>query len=243
MTLSSGFIFGEHIPDECAPSSEVIIFENGVFNPQYVPSGFNFANNRYTVVTEPEITDSSYNYDQAVFDDFENGVYADHLDDGTTFVIKTPNSSNEDLTLNSSTGYLEWEYLESSVTSSQYNTTIKQTFIIPTINLGSNNYRVYIRYRALSNFTLSSYISLNAKERTSQTTAEGVDPYHFFKRINSWEHIYCTTQYSDGHADYIDICIEALMNYQWQDYYHNEHYDYGDVPFKVEISKIWVVTE
>ena len=85
MIMSSAYIFGRQISagETPPPLPANVYFENGVFNPLYIPDGFDFANKRYTIDGTNYIIDSIYprnSYDLSTFD-----YPAGSLDDGTVF--------------------------------------------------------------------------------------------------------------------------------------------------------------
>lgn len=79
MIISSAYLFGKQIsPGGLPPMATEVYYENGRFNPLYVPQGFDVSNRKISVVGN--------NYDVPDMIEWLN-EQKDHFDDGTTFFM------------------------------------------------------------------------------------------------------------------------------------------------------------
>ena len=206
-----------------------VFFDGGRFNPIHLPQGFDFNNNRQVVVV---------NSDYDVFEDacthaFEDGDYASHYNDGSTFLIKTDNSANETILLDPVSGCIVFEYPTKRTVPPNEFRTLLNSIVIPAVGFNGID-SVYVRLKTTSTAEPFGYMNMYTMMKVSATSVYGDDFYTwgYNYSYNQWGEIYCLTGYTDSKMDYLQIWFHALLD--------SSYYPLGDEPFRVEIDKIWV---
>ena len=230
MQIEKAYLFGRQISAGEAPMRDNVFFEHGVFNPVHVPQGFDFNNNRQVVVVNSNYDD----FLKACTIDFENGEYASHYNDGTTFIIKTDNSDDETLLFDPVSGCIVFEYPTHRVAPSWEERSLYQSIVIPAVGFDSNVDYVYVRLKSTSTKMPDGYVIMFTMEKLSSTSVYGDDQYvwgHADGFYNQWGDVYCMAGYTEGKMDYLQIWFSVRLESEWEE---------GDDPFRVEIDKIWV---
>lgn len=237
MNISSAYLFATQISPGDTPEQEVVFFENGVFNSRHIPTGFDFENNVLRIVAEREDGFSSGEFKKASSYDFENGVHADHLDDGTTFLIDSYAANNEEsFSLDHNTGYLVFDHPTYRTSVDRKNSYAQIACIIPASNLVNSFDYICMRcrYVASSNIENGSGVNIQIWKRNGGSIYGGLSNGAGI-RYDLYGH------------DWVDIIIDNTSNQELFDFirlYFDarlESYDFptGDIPFQIEVSKIW----
>ena len=237
MILSSGYLFAEGIIGVEPPLDEIVLFEDGAFNHRYVPSGFDYSNNRLVVATQKETSFSDY-FDKAAYDDFQDGVYADYLNNGTTFKIQQYGIDGEDMAVDSESGYLVWDYGVKRQAEDRYNRFPQDEYVIPVCNLGDVLDFVCMRCRLVtsgSHFTSNVAFKTRSKHSPTSVYVDNTVGVDIRAKLyqKGWVDVIIDNSNSKIPIDYIDFRFYAELafpSYGMQ----------GDDPYKIEISKIWV---
>lgn len=226
MEIKKAFVFARNItPNEppVPPLDAGVYFENGRFNPLYVPQGFDFNNNKLVLVTDSQTRESYWNLGGR----FNNGEWADHFDDGTTFILKTPNAGNRDWKIEN--GKLVYD-IDSA------NSLVINSLILPVVNMSGLYSYVNIHIRlSVSNPPVpipqlpSNYYGSSTYERYGNTL-EYATSDEFPNPLNEW------TNDSMGIGWY----TEKKIDFMEFDIYN---YDVVGMQYKVEIDKIWMTDD
>lgn len=229
---SSSFLVGRELSSIYIP--EIIYFNQGNFNSQYVTNNFDFYNNRASVVADKNIHSYDLNFWRKQEEMLDDGGWASYFDTGTIMNCKSYNEvSPNNLTLQQD--IIQYDHQEEFI-NDQANWDSYQSFIFPVMGLEPNNYKyLHILYRFLYNDPQKrkTYSYLHAFDRQSLTsiTTRGVQG----RTINS-KYWYEETidfpnysSYSEPHDFYISFCLgfQAIDSY--------------DTPngYIFEIKKIW----
>lgn len=151
MTYSSAYLFAKQLtagqsPDP--PIGEGVYFENGRFNPLYVPQGFDFHNNQHKL---QRVQDDWPYFNRISFPEGD-------LDDGSVIMLQTHSSQNiyvdgEYFGMNES-GYLTLSHHVEPYSQQSWMASYWQYIILPIVNierLMNGRPKLCISYRALSN--------------------------------------------------------------------------------------------
>lgn len=231
MQIRKAYLFGRTLkPGGTPPMSPEIYFENGRFNPIHIPEGFDFNNNRQVVVVNSDYND----FMNACTIAFENGEYASHYNDGTTFLIKTDNSDDETLLFDPVSGNIVFEYPTKRAAPSEETRVLYNSIVIPAVGFDANIDCVYVRLKTTSTAEPYGYMNVYSMMKVSATSVYGDDffTWGYSFSYNQWGEMYCMTGYTDSKMDYLQIWFYALLD--------ASYYPPGDEPFRVEIDKIWV---
>lgn len=238
MNLSSRYLFARTISaGSVPPVEEIIFFENGVFNSRHIPTGFDFENNVLRIASEREETLTPDKFQKAALWDFEHGVHSDHLDDGTTFFVNSYAANNEEsFTLDYNTGYLVFDHPRNRIAVNRYNAFAQLNCKVPISNL--RNTFDYIcmrcRYVASANIENSSQVGITIYKKEGGSIYSGKSEYVDIKDDlygQGWVDVTIDNSDYQEEFDFLSLYFNAML----------ESYDIevGDIPFKIEVSRIW----
>lgn len=231
MQIEKAYLFGRQLSaGGTPPMQDNVFFENGRFNPIHLPQGFDFNNNRQVIVVSSDIDV----FERSCTSAFEDGDYASHYNDGSTFLIKMDNSANETILLDPVSGCIVFEYPTKRMAPSWEERALYQSIVIPAVGFDSDVDYVYVRLKSTSTKMPDGYVIMFTMEKMSPTSVYGDDFYiwgHGDGFYDQWGDIYCMAGYTDGKMDYLQIWFTVRLQNEWED---------GDDPFKIEIDKIWV---
>lgn len=146
---SSSFLVGKTINSIEIPKA--IYFENGVFNPKYVTSNFDFVNNRVVEVCEQKIHSYDSPVNEKEYELLKQGGWSEHFDDGSIMIIKDYYEiSPSNLILDN--GLLLYDHTQEFTPPLPANRDLVQVFIFPILNLEPYDYKYFhILFRVIFN--------------------------------------------------------------------------------------------
>ena len=238
MNISSAYLFATQIsPGDIPPEQEVVFFENGVFNRRHIPTGFDFENNVLRIVAERDEEITLGQFKKAAYWDFEQGVHGDHLDDGTTFIVYSYAANNvESFTLDHTTGYLVFDHPTYRTSVDRFNCYAQLACIMPISNLSNTFDYICMRCRCV----VTGYVENNPQfnfeicERDDDSINSVRNDFYYIRPDldgKEWADIVIDNSYFREKFDFLRFCFMAVLE--------SYDYDIGDIPFQIEISKIW----
>lgn len=238
MNISSAYLFATQIsPGDIPPEQEVVFFENGVFNRRHIPTGFDFENNVLRIASEREEWLQPDNFKKASSWDFEHGVHSDHLDDGTTFFVNSYAANNEEsFTLDYNTGYLVFDHPRNRIAVDRFNSFAELGCKIPVCNLRNtfNYICMRCRYVASANIENQSQVGITIYKKEGGSIYSGKSEYvdiKYYLYGKGWVDVTIDNSDYQEEFDFLSLYFSARL----------QSYDIevGDIPFQIEISKIW----
>lgn len=231
MNMSSGYLFAKGITAGEVPHlSDNVLFEDGRFNSDYVPSGFDFLNNTY------ELDSASH-----IYPGTEGTFPSDLL--GTNKVIKgccfdESSTPGEDWTIEE--GYITYNHDAETVTASRYP---HKWIFIPVVNIGNifgnSANPIIIVYRCFQENTSYkkqlSWYAFNIQSGATKMTSNGAGSLiETYASLDDWQDN--DSSYRMGLSSrytYNDFCYIAFHIYM---------YEYAGNPrgIKFQIKKIYV---
>lgn len=237
MNISSAYLFATQISPGDTPEQEVVFFENGVFNSRHIPTGFDFENNVLRIVAEREDSFSMAYFEQASKWDFENGLHADHLDDGTTFLINSYAANNEEsFTLDHNSGCLVFNHPNNRTAIDRANAYAQIACIVPVNNLAISYDYICMRcrYVATAEIANNSGVGISIWGRNGNAIYEeevmsANIKYDLYDQ--GWVDLVIDNKWGQQHIDFIHLYFDAHLE--------SRDFPIGDIPFQIEVSKIW----
>lgn len=225
MQIEKAYLFARQITEGEVPQpmEPDVYFENGRFNPLYVPQGFNFNNNKHKIV------------DQYVYlpdYDFQQG----YLEDGSVIQMQIgdgENPSEDDVCFLGSDGYLHI-YHNPAVESSEDQRNYQLHLLLPIINISeisqSYNY-ILFEYRCLTGRSDTFEIDMMGFTKDTQTRFSSYyyDGYTVADvPMEEWDiNTACRTDEGEFVPDFLDFITDVYEP-------KNEPFDYD-----LQIRKIY----
>ena len=170
MQIRKAYLFGRTLkPGGTPPMNPEIYFENGVFNPLYVPQGFDFNNNQHKVAGQ-DIYLPDYEFPSGYLED--GSVIQLQIGEGQNPVANEVCEIGED-------GYLHIQHNPSAEQSSAYRD-YNLGILLPITNITEilQTYRyIYFDFRFLSSWTGSQVIGWTCyRKETSTKLSDDYEP-------------------------------------------------------------------